>query len=177
MGGRLVAVSLVLCLVLSGCIVPEELETAITEPTQTPSGEDELAKLNKSETAVLNGMNRERKKAGLPALKEDKRLTAAAEGHSKDMAKGDFFDHTGSDGSKAGDRVSAQGYRWTFYAENVACGQRTATEVLQSWLGSKAHRKNILSPKAKEAGVSVVRRKDSRCVYFWTVVFGAEKKR
>jgi uncharacterized protein YkwD len=155
--------------------VPEELEAHLSESTSTPSEESKVAKLARAESAVLNGINREREKKNLPALVYDERLTAAAEAHSADMAKGNFFGHQGSDGSDAGERVSAQGYRWSFYAENVACGQPNATAVLKSWMESKAHRDNILDAKAKHAGVSLVRRKGTRCEYFWTVVFASGK--
>jgi uncharacterized protein YkwD len=175
MGSRWIAAPLVLWLLLSGCDVPDELEARLSESTVTPSAEREGAELARAESAVLNGINRERKKKKLPALVHDEQLAAATEAHSTDMAKGDFFGHEGSDGSGAGERVSAQGYHWSFLAENVACGQPNATEVLKSWMESKAHRDNILNAEAKHAGVSLVRRKGTRCEYFWTAVFAARE--
>ena len=76
-------------------------------------------------------MNRERQKRGLPGLGAGRAADRRGRVHSEDMAQGDFFDHRGSDGSRTGERLSAQGYRWSFYAENIACGQRTAEEAAQ----------------------------------------------
>ena len=61
-------------------------------------------------------------------------LNRAALIHSQDMAKNDFFEHEGSDGSKVGDRASRVGYRWRAVAENIAIGAETAEIVVEGWL-------------------------------------------
>jgi uncharacterized protein YkwD len=126
------------------------------------------------EAEVIAELNAERQRRGRPLLATDDRLTAAARAHSRDMAEVGFFDHTGSDGSHAGDRISDQGYRWRFYAENIACGQRSADEVVTGWMASRVHRRKILSREAEQVGVGSVSVEGSPCTVYWTAVFAAE---
>ncbi len=48
--------------------------------------------------AVISLTNDERAKAGCPALRAESHLTQAAQGHSEDMAAGNFMDHNSSKG-------------------------------------------------------------------------------
>jgi uncharacterized protein YkwD len=89
------------------------------------------------------------------------------------MAEKDFFDHVGSDGSKPGDRILRQGYRWTFYAENIGCGYPSPEEMVAGWMGSRGHRENLLNPQAEHVGVGVVRGVGTSCEIYWTALFAA----
>ena len=66
-------------------------------------------------------------------------LAAAADRHSTDMAVHNFMDHTGSDGSSAGQRITQAGYVWRAWGENIAAGYPTVAAVVQGWLGSPGH--------------------------------------
>ncbi|MBE0568454.1 MAG: CAP domain-containing protein [Deltaproteobacteria bacterium] len=79
-------------------------------------------------------------------------LAMAAYLHSEDMALNNFFSHTGSDGSSAGQRISRQGYSWRAYGENIAVGNQTVSSVLQGWLGSEGHCRNLMDPAFTEVG-------------------------
>jgi uncharacterized protein YkwD len=118
-------------------------------------------------------INEEQEGRRLPPLKQDDRLAAAAQVHSQDMAANDFFDHVGSDGSRPGDPISSQGYRWTFYAENVGCGHDLPADVVRGWMSSAGHRANLLSVDAEHVGIGVADGADTRCATCWTVVFAA----
>jgi uncharacterized protein YkwD len=124
---------------------------------------------------VVELTNIERRKAGLPALKYNPVLAAAAEKHSVDMAMQDYFDHEGSDGSSVSDRISAMGYQWSFVAENIQGGSDTPEEAVQSWMNSPGHRKNILNSKAQEIGVGYYflanDTGDVKHKHYWTQVF------
>jgi uncharacterized protein YkwD len=64
--------------------------------------------------------------------------------------------HTGTDGSSAGDRIRAAGYNYTYYAENIAASSSqyfSPETVVNLWMNSSGHRKNILSDKAVHIGV------------------------
>ncbi|MBE0607142.1 MAG: CAP domain-containing protein, partial [Deltaproteobacteria bacterium] len=63
-------------------------------------------------------------------------LAMAAYLHSEDMALNNFFSHTGSDGSSAGQRISRQGYPWRTYGENIAVGYPAVSSVSRG--GSEA---------------------------------------
>ena len=102
---------------------------------------------------VVDLTNAQRAQAGLPALKLNAKLSAAAYVHSRDMALNDYFNHTGSDRSKVTDRVAAQGYNYLNAGENIAAGYATPEAVVEGWMNSPGHRANILYPKIQEIGV------------------------
>ena len=95
-------------------------------------------------------------------------LTLTAYDHSFDMNKKNFFSHTGSDGSNVGDRATRRGYIWKALGENIAKGHTSEDAVINDWIKSEGHCKNIMNPNYKDMGVSKVGS-------YWTQVFGALK--
>ena len=93
-------------------------------------------------------------------------LERAAKEHSDDMNAKNYFDHTGSDHSSAGDRISKYNYTWTTYGENIAKGFTTEEGVIKGWIESTGHCRNIMNGNFKEMGVS-------RSGSYWTQVFAA----
>jgi uncharacterized protein YkwD len=79
-------------------------------------------------------------------------LAMAAYLHSKDMVRKNFLSHSGSNGSSAGDRISLQGYPWRTYGENIAAGNPTVPSVIQGWLVSERHCRNLMNPAFTEIG-------------------------
>ncbi|WP_175084778.1 CAP domain-containing protein [Candidatus Frankia nodulisporulans] len=121
---------------------------------------------------VVTLTNLERGRAGLSALSIDPVLTAAADGHSTDMARRGFFAHTSPDGRTVSDRVTALGYRYSRVAENIAAGQTSAEEVVAGWMDSPGHRANILLPQLREIGVGYAVGGEHGT--YWTQVFGTK---
>ncbi|MCX5380723.1 sigma-70 family RNA polymerase sigma factor [Streptomyces sp. NBC_00091] len=119
---------------------------------------------------VIALANSERAAAGCGPLKEDAQLRGAAQGHSDDMARRDFFSHTNPDGADPGARTTAAGYRWSTYGENIAKGQQTAQDVMDSWMKSPGHRANILNCSFKDIGVGIHTGSGGP---WWTQNFGA----
>ncbi|WNM30460.1 sigma-70 family RNA polymerase sigma factor [Streptomyces sp. Li-HN-5-11] len=118
---------------------------------------------------VVALVNRERSAAGCAPLTEDAELDSAARGQSDDMAARDFFDHTNPDGAGPGERITAAGYRWSAYGENIAKGQQTPESVMTSWMNSPGHRANILNCAFKNIGVGVHKGSGGP---WWTQDFG-----
>ncbi|MGW9302824.1 sigma-70 family RNA polymerase sigma factor [Streptomyces cyaneofuscatus] len=119
---------------------------------------------------VLQIVNTERAKEGCGPVTSNDLLATAAQRHSADMASKDYFSHTSPDGTDPGDRITAAGYRWSTYGENIAKGQRTPADVMQAWMDSPGHRANILNCSFKEMGIGKV---DSGGGPVWTQKFGA----
>ena len=72
------------------------------------------------------------------------------------MATNNFFSHTGSNGSSAGDRITAAGFTFSAMAENVYAGSESynsASAAVSAWMGSEGHRVNMLNPTYTYAGV------------------------
>jgi hypothetical protein len=74
--------------------------------------------------------------------------------HSLDMETNQFFSHTGSDGSDPGDRITREGYDWWTYGENIAVNYPTVSAVMQGWLSSEGHCRNIMNPAFEEIGAA-----------------------
>lgn len=98
-------------------------------------------------------------------------LTEAAQVHSNNMANYDFFSHKGLDESSVATRVTAQGYTWSYVAENIAGGQTTAQSVVDGWMSSDGHCKNIMSENVTEMGLACSANSDASYHYYWTQVF------
>ncbi|HEY6416190.1 MAG TPA: CAP domain-containing protein [Acidimicrobiales bacterium] len=115
---------------------------------------------------VVALVNAARADAGCDPLRIDSRLTAAAQGHSDDMAEQDYFSHTSLDGRTFADRVRAAGYPRPG-GENIAQGQRTPEEVHEAWMNSEGHRANILNCNFTAIGVGL-----NSSERIWTQNFG-----
>lgn len=132
-----------------------------------------------AEDQVLAAVNKARAGAGCSALTANAKLTAAAKGHAKAMAEKNFFGHASKDGSKFSTRIKRQGYSYSRVAENIAAGESSAAAVMQVWLGSAGHRKNILNCALTETGIAVVYQPDDKPLkgqrfamkYYWVQVF------
>ncbi|MFJ4868405.1 sigma-70 family RNA polymerase sigma factor [Streptomyces sp. NPDC088757] len=140
--------------------------TAPSSPTATKQDSGHTS----VEEQVIALVNAERAKEGCGAVTGNSLLARAAQGHSDDMAARDFFDHTNPDGAGPGERVTATGYGWSTYGENIARGQQTAEQVMESWMNSPGHRANILNCSFKELGVGLHTGDGGP---YWTQVFGA----
>jgi uncharacterized protein YkwD len=81
-------------------------------------------------------------------------LEQAALVHSQDMNTKNYFSHIAPDGSTAGDRIIQAGYNWLNYGENIGMGYKNENEVIEGWLNSPAHCKNIMNPGYKEIGLA-----------------------
>jgi len=103
--------------------------------------------------AAIEQINGLRARKGSAALRISKKLTEAAANHAQDMVQNELFSHTGSNGSSMGDRIRAQNYGFCMASENIAKGQRSLNAVLESWMSSKGHRRNLLNPGVTEFGL------------------------
>jgi uncharacterized protein YkwD len=119
---------------------------------------------------VIEAANTLRRQAGAAPLAVSAALAKAAAAHACDMARKGFFDHKGSDGSTMMTRIRRAGCRPSIAAENIAYGYRDAARVLEGWIGSAGHRRNLLLGKARQAGVA---RAEGGGQTYWVMVFAA----
>jgi uncharacterized protein YkwD len=148
----------------------------VATPFVPPTARD-AGKVGEKVLSLVNAARSKPRKCGrqsfpaVPPLTLSAMLNRAALVHSQDMAKNDFFEHRGSDGSMVGDRASRVGYRWRNVAENVAIGAETAEIVVEGWLKSPGHCVNIMSPDYTEMGIAYVTEPKSEPGIYWTQVF------
>jgi uncharacterized protein YkwD len=118
-------------------------------------------------------VNQQRAAAGLAPVAVNETLAYDAQGYADYMADANFFSHTGPDGSNVPARAEAAGYTtWTFLAENLAAGQPTPERVVQAWMNSPAHRKNILAADAAEVGLGHSFKTGTSYGHYWALEFG-----
>jgi uncharacterized protein YkwD len=112
--------------------------------------------------ATLCTLNAERARHGLPGLRLNKKLSAAARRHARDMVRRDYFAHDSLGGGSFVDRIRRTGYlndasSWSV-GENLAWGshERSAPRAITAmWMDSAGHRANILSPAFREVGIGL----------------------
>lgn len=105
------------------------------------------------EEQVLSLVNQERSKAGLKPLQMDWELQRVARTKSQDMKNKNYFSHTSPTYGSPFDMMKQFGISYRSAGENIAQGQRTPQEVMNSWMNSSGHRANILSNSFTHIGV------------------------
>lgn len=121
-----------------------------------------ISAANMLEGDVLVALNAVRREHGLVPLRLAPSLGAAAEFHSRTMGQHGFFGHESRDGSEFWKRVKrfygANGYGNWSVGENLLWASPTldAAEAVKLWMASSGHRKNILTARWREVGLSAV---------------------
>ncbi|HEX3317573.1 MAG TPA: CAP domain-containing protein [Solirubrobacteraceae bacterium] len=110
---------------------------------------------NRIANSILCIANRERVAAGLQPLTNNTKLTAAAVGHSRDMAQRNYDAHNTPEGVTPDQRITQAGYQFNWWGENIARGQATPRSVMAAWMGDAPHRANILNPNFTEIGIGL----------------------
>ena len=136
-----------------------------------------LAPKNPNQQKLLDLVNKARSKGcncgdeyypPVDSVKWNAKLEQAAQKHSNDMNDNNFFSHTGSDGSEHHERILSTGYDCGWTGENIANGYTTEEAVVNGWLKSEGHCKNIMNEHYTEMGVATAGS-------YWTQDFAAPK--
>ncbi|MEI5909405.1 SafA/ExsA family spore coat assembly protein [Bacillus spongiae] len=133
----------------------------ITIPTFTATKSEEAE--------VLRLTNIERAKYGFPALKGDWQLDRVARYKSADMSAKGYFSHTSPTYGSPFTMLKNFNVHYKAAAENIAAGQTSPTQVVQDWMKSENHRKNILSQTYTHIGVGY--NKGGAYGHYWTQLF------
>jgi uncharacterized protein YkwD len=98
-----------------------------------------------------------RNQVGLPPLIQRKALNQSALAKNTNMFLYRYFDHTQPGSTIGFDRfIDDQGYLFIKVGENLAMGDfTTSKEVVDAWMKSPSHKKNILDTTYTEIGVNV----------------------
>ena len=134
-----------------------------------------MLELTADEKVILELTNKARAAEKLPPLTANAALFQAARSHSENMAKQSKLEHE-LDGKRVSDRATAAGYNWDEIAENIAVAENaTPQEVVEGWLKSEGHRKNLLNPNVTEIGLGVATTAKGETYY--TQVFAKPHKK
>jgi uncharacterized protein YkwD len=120
------------------------------------------AAMSQLESGVFAQINQLRASNGLAPLRISVKLGAAARAHSEQMAAAGYFAHESADGSAFWKRVK-QFYAtnpWSYWSvgENLLWSSPdvSPSEAIKLWLDSPEHRKNMLTARWREIGVSAI---------------------
>jgi uncharacterized protein YkwD len=150
---------------------------------------EERAQASEVERLVFSGVNLERSKRGLPALRADSTLTDLARAHSEDMAANEYFSHDNRSGLDPTQRAVRTGYRcrkdfgsyytdgiaenifqnWT-YSSSMYGGliksyksvKEIAESTVQGWIDSPGHLANITDRNFDRVGTGVAIASDGK---------------
>jgi hypothetical protein len=109
------------------------------------------------EQTLFQSANRERTAQGLPPLKWDDALAAAAQQHALRLARQNTLSHQFPGEPDLSGRVAQAGAHFSSIAENIAEGP-TAENIHEQWMKSPPHRRNLLDPQLDSIGISVAER-------------------
>lgn len=155
------------------------LGAACSPPASTPQRPTGPLDLEQARQYVLDLVNADRRREGLPPVERDPVAERAAQQHAEDMAHLGFTAHWGSDGSVPEERYTRAGGQH-FVQENAACffdglarpldaHPQLSASLLELIQGSfmaevppnDGHRKNILGPRHTGLGVGLAQPAES----------------
>lgn len=104
--------------------------------------------------SLYNAINETRVANNLPPYSRNPDLDKSAKLKCDDMVAGNYYEHNNPVTDKAGGSyVDDVGVRAEWISENLNQGVFSSSkEVIDSWMGSEAHRASIIDPKFTEIG-------------------------
>lgn len=102
-------------------------------------------------------------------------LAEAARLHAEDMARYNYFSHSGHDGSDPAQRVERAGYRYRSTGENIAAGPMKPEDAVADWIKSPPHCANLMNPAFTEMGAAFAVNTRSEKGVYWTQAFGTPR--
>lgn len=123
---------------------PVQGSSSVSAGIQSSSAASEVVRLTNS----ARGQN------GYAALVEDGALSEAAAVRAREIARS--FSHTRPSGASFSSALSESGVSYLRAGENIASGQKSASEVVNAWMNSPGHRANILNSSYSRIGSASV---------------------
>ena len=159
---HIVYLALLSCVVIDASAVPSKLHG------KTPFVITSVTAANASMADdILKLINEYRKRKGLRAFAMSSVMNAEALKHSENMAaRRTSFSHNGFQGRIK--RISSSLNGVSNAAENVAMGSTSAKQVVEQWLSSPMHKKNIEGPYSL-TGIGIAA--DKKGVLYYTQIF------
>lgn len=109
-----------------------------------------------SPSEIVRLTNIQRASQGLPALKVDAQLSAAAAQKASDMFAKNYWAHISPTGTQPWYFITTSGYTYRYAGENLARDFADPNSVVTAWMNSPTHRENIISNRYSDIGVAVI---------------------
>ncbi|WP_338472010.1 CAP domain-containing protein [Niallia sp. XMNu-256] len=131
----------------------------VTQPNQNNQQQTDInqnqvsGNISQYARQVVDLTNDQRRRNGVPDLQIDTRLSNVAQTKSNDMQQNGYFSHTSPTYGSPFDMMRDFGVTYRAAGENIAQGQRTPQDVVNAWMNSEGHRRNILNRNFTHIGV------------------------
>lgn len=121
--------------------------------------------------------NQVRKNQGISELKVNPYLVQAAQSKAQDMKNNQYFEHfRPGDNKSPWQFIEEAGFNWASAGENLARGFKTNNQIVEAWLASPTHRKNLLNVRYQEIGIAtLIGSKDDKPVVLTVQLFGTQE--
>lgn len=126
----------------------------LDRPVQGSSSVSASIQSSSVASEVVRLTNSARSQNGYAALVEDGALSEAAAVRAREIARS--FSHTRPSGASFSSALSESGVSYLRAGENIASGQKSASEVVNAWMNSPGHRANILNSSYSRIGSASV---------------------
>ena len=126
----------------------------LDRPVQGSSSVSAGIQSSSAASEVVRLTNSVRSQNGYAALVEDGALSNAAAVRAREIARS--FSHTRPSGASFSSALSESGVSYLRAGENIASGQKSASEVVNAWMNSPGHRANILNSSYSRIGSASV---------------------
>lgn len=104
---------------------------------------------------IIKQTNIARSANNLTTLKTNMLLNKAAQAKASDMIRQQYFAHISPSKVTPWAFFKQAGYSYRYAGENLAIDFAESEEIIQAWLASPSHRRNLLSSRYTEIGVAV----------------------
>lgn len=121
-------------------------------------------------------INRVRTRHGAGPVRMEGRLIEAALHHSLMMARKGKMAHHFGPGTRFKDRIKKAGIHGSA-AENVGAGYSSMQSVVDGWLHSPGHRRNLLNRKLTHIGMAAALNPASKYRTYWTLILARPQGR
>lgn len=162
----------------------QEVQVPVTNPVPSPTTAPTLATADSSQdivsqanalsaaniayySEILELVNNIRTEAGVSPLTLDMTLCQAATVRAIEMDNTGVFSHTRPDGTDCWSVFKLYGITYRTCGENIAMGQRTPAQVVESWRNSPGHYANMVKAGFGKLGVGM---SNSNRIY-WVQMF------
>ncbi|MDP2910504.1 MAG: CAP domain-containing protein [bacterium] len=127
----------------------------------SPLGEIKISRLlaRLSQDLIIQEVNPAREDQGFLALKNNEKLNQAAQLKAEDMIARNYFSHQGPDGESPWYWLDKVEYNYSAAGENLAMDVNDPKVLINAWLNSPSHAKNILNENFTDIGVGMAKGK------------------
>ena len=128
---------------------------ALSPPAAVARGGHE--RLDRAERAIIRMVNHHRARAGLPGLRRSRALNRAADQHTWEMLRRNYFAHASANGTAATSRVRRY-RRARMTGETIGWltsnTRRKARRIVRMWMASPGHRVTLMTRGFRRIGVA-----------------------